>query len=310
MSSMESRAQTSQAADPLELDGLGGRPVIVGVDGSERNASAIRWATVEAARSGRPLVLILAVEHEPSIPHFSAAAHEPVAKGVFETVEQQIQAAEMNLTVAKRAVTGQPDDVLVEAARHGEITVLGRRGRGTFARLIVGSTSIAVAGRALGPVVIVPDQWAVAAPHHRPIVVGIDVEEPDRIALEFAYARAATLGVDLVAVHANEAPWVYDPLLALEATEDRIANRKKLMFEALRPQAKAYPQVTCRLEVREEHPAQAVVDEAARAGTQLVVLGARRQRRMSGFPLGSVTRAVLHHAGCPVAVVRAREGHH
>jgi nucleotide-binding universal stress UspA family protein len=63
-----------------------------------------------------------------------------------------------------------------------------------------------------------------------------------------------------------------------------------------------------RMEVRQAHPAGAVIDEAHKARAQLIVVGARRQSKLSGFPLGSVTRAVLHHADCPVAVVRARDG--
>jgi nucleotide-binding universal stress UspA family protein len=308
MPTQEHNERVANVSDPIGLDNLTTAPVIVGVDGSDRGYSAVRWAASEAARDGRPLVLILAAETEPAVPHFSAASHERLAQGAMDSARQQVETLDANVEVVTRVVTGPPADVLVEGSHHADITVLGRRGRGTFARLLVGSTSVAVAGRAVGPVVIVPDDWR--APRHRPpILVGVDIAEPDRAALEFAHRRAAALGVDLIAVTATEAPWSlsYDPLQAMEAVDDWITNETKLLTDVLRPHAVDYPEVVTQLKARRAHPAQAVIDEAHVARAQLVVLGARRQRRLSGFPLGSVTRAVLHHADCPVAVVRMKD---
>jgi nucleotide-binding universal stress UspA family protein len=52
----------------------------------------------------------------------------------------------------------------------------------------------------------------------------------------------------------------------------------------------------------EGHPAEVLLDAAARA--QLLVLGrTSSERRLTGLPIGSVTRAVLHYSDIPVAVV-------
>jgi nucleotide-binding universal stress UspA family protein len=71
-------------------------------------------------------------------------------------------------------VTGSPVEVILAAAADARLVVMGKRGLGVFARVIVGSTSIAVAGRAKAPVVIVPEDWTREDHRDGPVVLGID----------------------------------------------------------------------------------------------------------------------------------------
>jgi nucleotide-binding universal stress UspA family protein len=66
-----------------------------------------------------------------------------------------------------------------------------------------------------------------------------------------------------------------------------------------------YPEVEASSVQASAHPAMAILDAAEKA--QLVVLGRHRVRKMAGLALGSVTRAVLHYAECPVLVVPTGE---
>jgi nucleotide-binding universal stress UspA family protein len=62
------------------------------------------------------------------------------------------------LTVETRLVDGSPVDVLVQESRHVELVVVGTRGRGGFAGMLLGSTSDGILHHAKGPVLVVPDR--------------------------------------------------------------------------------------------------------------------------------------------------------
>ena len=61
------------------------------------------------------------------------------------------------------------------------------------------------------------------------------------------------------------------------------------------------PGIDVKTKLVHSHPVQALLDEAA--GAELIVVGSRGRGGFTGMLLGSVSQAVLQHAGCPVAVV-------
>jgi nucleotide-binding universal stress UspA family protein len=74
--------------------------------------------------------------------------------------------------------------------------------------------------------------------------------------------------------------------------------------DVLGPSRKEFPGVDPRIKQRHAHPAMARLDESESRNAQLVVLGRHTpSEHRGGFAIGSVTRAVLHYAGCPLAVV-------
>ena len=80
------------------------------------------------------------------------------------------------------------------------------------------------------------------------------------------------------------------------------ADEREVLADRLAGWAEKYPDVTVRRLVARDRPARALVEESGRA--QLVVVGSRGRGGISGLLLGSVSQALLHHAACPVAVVR------
>jgi nucleotide-binding universal stress UspA family protein len=124
-------------------------------------------------------------------------------------------------------------------------------------------------------------------------------------AAEFAFAEAATRGADLLAVHTwfgrlpeedeQELPLIYD-------AEDVQAEQARRLAGWLAPVREKFPQVQVRELVRHGRPARALTELSGTA--QLVVVGARGRGGFAGLLLGSVSQAVLHHAGCPVAIIR------
>ena len=199
--------------------------------------------------------------------------------------------------------SGDPIRALVDMSRErGTLVVVGKRGLGAFSRVLIGSTSIAVAGRTAGPVVIVPDEWDPRGTAELPIVVGVDFEHANDALLEFAIERAAALHVAVVAVHACSAH-LFPPLSDGERARWMI-DAKRRLEEELGSWRERHPDVVIRSEQVEEHPARALLEAAIHA--QLIVLGRQGlEHSVTGLPFGSVARAVLHDSEVPVAVVPA-----
>lgn len=284
------------------------KPIVVAVDGSERNRSAVQWAAHEAANTGCEVVLVTAVEdHVMAAPHFSARSQDQHAQDMLADVRHEIHHLVAEQQVHPRVVVGSPVDVLLQAGADARMVVVGKRGLGTFARVIVGSVSIAVAGRSKVPVTIVPDAWKQEDHESSPVVVGIDPYKANHTPIHLAFSRAKLSGVPLVAVHGWESPTIYSwDAATIAGTATEWEQEAQVAFEKLvSTWRERFPEVEVRAVHRRMHPAMAVLEEAEDA--QLVVLGRHHDGRLGGFTFGSVTRAVLHYSGCPVLVVPAHE---
>jgi nucleotide-binding universal stress UspA family protein len=139
--------------------------IIVGVDGSHDAHRALEWAMQEVAARHAPLAVITVHQvaasgwivapvflpvDEPTVEHARQAAEEAVAKAAAQLGEPQL------VPVTIRTVTGFPAQELIEASRDADLLVVGSRGRGGFARLMLGSVSDQVMHHAHCPVVVVP----------------------------------------------------------------------------------------------------------------------------------------------------------
>ncbi|MCX6498677.1 MAG: universal stress protein [Arthrobacter sp.] len=137
--------------------------VVVGVDGSEQARVAVLEAAAQAERLSAPLRLICAV------PQYSGSlAWVPAPmdrEALFADIQAQLDAGVAwlkshypRLEVETQLVDGSPVDILVEASRHVELVVVGTRGRGGFAEMLLGSTSDGILHHAKGPVMVIPDR--------------------------------------------------------------------------------------------------------------------------------------------------------
>ena len=138
------------------------------------------------------------------------------------------------------------------------------------------------------------------------IVVGVDGSAHARQALRFALAEAALRGARVVVVGS----WAIPPLAAtgvgmIPAFDLLRTELADSASEVLSRELAEVADVAAGVEV-EQHLAQGdaagVLVEAA-AGAELLVVGSRGRGGVTGTLLGSVSRACLHHAPCPVAVV-------
>lgn len=285
-------------------------PIVVGVDGSERNRSAVAWAVDEATDTGSPLLMVTALT-EHLVPRSGDApgnAHEQRALAMLDQLRARVAGSVDPETVSTRTRPGTPVEALLEAAGQARLVVVGKRGLGGFARLIVGSTSIALAGRSPSPVAIVPDSWDARVGRDRPVVLGVDPFRSDPEPTELAFGRAERLGVALLAVHGWETPAAHswDDDMVAGALHAREHESRRHFDDLLATWAQRYPQVPVHPLRRHGHPANALL-EAAEEG-QVLVLGRHQQGRFGGLTLGSVARAVLHYADTPVIVAPVAAG--
>ena len=263
-------------------------PLVVAVDGSDRNRAALSWAAAEAADREGDLVVVRAVP--------DAGRADPA---LLAEVAAQLETVLPRERVQTAVPVGRPEDVLCAEDSDAAMVVVGKRGMSALPRILVGSTSLAVAARSPVPVVVVPDGWDPPTEDVRPLSVGVDPDHAHDLVLETAFRRAERLGVPLVAVHGWEPPSSPAAPAEVAALERGSHDRFAGVVDAWE---KRFSTVEVRRVASDQHPAVAVLDAA---DAQLLVLGRRRQSGFSGFGFGSVTRAVLHYASCPVLVVPA-----
>ncbi|GIE34857.1 hypothetical protein Ait01nite_079020 [Actinoplanes italicus] len=136
-----------------------------------------------------------------------------------------------------------------------------------------------------------------------PILVGVDGSASDDAPIGFAFHEAALRGATLRALHAWDRLHLSNPALLLQYdTGPENAAHAQLLADAVQDWSRKYPNVTMHRELATGRPSDAIVDAGRPA--RLVVLGARGHAQLPGRRLGSVSHTVLHHAACPVAIVR------
>ncbi|MDO5492889.1 MAG: universal stress protein [Nesterenkonia sp.] len=138
------------------------RPVAVGVDGSDYGRLAALAAAREAVQRGTRLRLVCALPPLgatlvwiPAHVDDQAAVDELTEK--LEAGRRWLRSHYPELDIEIDVADGTAADVMVEETRHAQLTVVGTRGRGGFAGMLLGSTSQAVLHHAEGPLMVVPE---------------------------------------------------------------------------------------------------------------------------------------------------------
>jgi len=278
-------------------------PVVVGVDGSSSALDAARWAAREAARREAPVWLVSAfswhdTRHIGYHGHYREVMLRRTREAVTEAAETAAAAAP-GVEVAERVVDGFPVPRLVAASRQAGLLVIGDRGLGGLSSLLVGSVAIGLAAHAECPVVVVRGE---SSEVDGSVVVGVDGSPVSEEALAFAFAAADTHRVPLVAVHAWSDSVLDAAVVSLPGWDAIETVEQLLLAERLAGWGEKYPDVEVRRVVVRDRPAHALIHQATAA--QLLVVGSHGRGSATGLVLGSVSHAVLHHAPCPVAVVR------
>lgn len=153
----------SSSSSDRTAGGLGG--IVVGVDGSPPGEQALRWAARQAGLTGQQVHAVIAWDVPVS---YGVAAVGDVdwrgdAAAVLQKVVANVVPEEDRERVEQHVLRGHPAKVLADAAADADLLVVGCRGHGGFAGMLVGSVSQHVVAHAACPVVVVHDGTSHAA---------------------------------------------------------------------------------------------------------------------------------------------------
>jgi nucleotide-binding universal stress UspA family protein len=280
--------------------------VLVGVDGSDDSRVALQWAAGAARELGLGLRVMQSWQYPASAVVEVGRLELPDPERVDGMVEELLQqfvddvlgpeAMDVSVEVGR----GVAASALMRAAQQPtNMIVVGSRGLGGFASLVLGSVSRQLLEHASTPVVVVPSDSQVAPMRISRIVVGLDGSEQAAHALRWAVGLADSFDAEVLAVHALEAKEAPRPP-GVEPLPDR-ERRAEMLDEWCEPARAAG--VTVATEVVAGDPRDVLVDLADERGADLLVVGSHGQGPVARLLIGSTAAGVAQRAELPVAVV-------
>jgi nucleotide-binding universal stress UspA family protein len=295
--------------------------ILVGVDGSARSERALRWGFEEARLHGAGMAVLHAFEvsrlRGPLNSEVSIDAERGRARDDVGAMIARVRhlGGDVPVDIATVPVTdhGSVASVLLRRARAADLVVLGARGLGGFAGLLLGSVSQQVAAYAEVPVVVVPGPASSSRDDgvgSQPVVVGIDGSPQATAALQWAVRHAAARRGRVTAVYVCPPP---PPTLTsgmVDAVDRALAGRlwthgqaeATEALEELVAKVEATTDVRIRAVATSGTPAHRLL-ELATDLRALLVVGSRGRGGFPGLLLGSVSLHCLYHSTTPMVVV-------
>lgn len=287
-------------------------PLVVGVDGSESSLQAVDWAADEAARHAIPLRLVYAslwerYEAGVLVGRLERPAGRVLAENIIGAAAERARLRVPDLAVSAEVLAEDATSALLREGASASAVVVGSRGRGQLASVLLGSVSLVVAARSVCPVVVVRGDDIALASRHQRILLGVGGRDVGAPAVRFAFREAAARGCALrvLSVWRQPAPRPAEhALITGDPAHSAEARAATLLDKALEGPAREYPDVRVSRDTPEGAAARILVERSAAA--DLLVVGARRQGSFIGLELGRVAHRALHHAACPVVIVPQR----
>jgi nucleotide-binding universal stress UspA family protein len=281
--------------------------IVVGYDGSAPSRTALRYAVTQARLRSAPVRVVAAFDHNwrgnrfGGIEELEQLVRQRVQEMLDEAVTE-LRATAPDIAFTATAALGAPGPILVDASRKATLLVVGNRGYGGFGGLMLGSVGQHVATHAHCQVVVVRGKVDTV---DGPVVVGADGSERGDRTIGVAFEEAARRGAKLIAIRAYQLPVPYGIMamgtVPYDPDEVKRAEAESLA-ESVGPWQEKYPDVTVNTLVALGGAGRVLVDVSANAG--LLVVGSHGHGAVAGTLLGSVGLQLLHHADCPVLIVR------
>ncbi|WP_291412836.1 universal stress protein [Actinophytocola sp.] len=270
------------------------RRLVAGVSSFDTRPQLIRWAVDETAARGAELRLVTAVpQRAASERYLPSDAADELRRDAHDTLAQAAKYAEQHrpgLWITTEVVGGRPADVLLAAATHADLLVVGADDQSPFTEAIIGSVPGTLLTTAPCPLVVVPhSDLNIRA--DMPVVVALDESGTSQAAMAYAFATADRTRRPLRVLHC-----------VLDGHDD--GSILPGLARALTGFGALYPRVDAAHDVVAGDPRD-VLTQRSRTSA-LLVLGSRGHGRLASGLFGSVGRTLIRRSGCPVVIARPR----
>lgn len=273
--------------------------VLLGTDGSEHALQATRFVAAIARPETTVIVLNVLDLTDVFSPYAMPPGLVPAPQALVETAEKvQHRIVERTRAVLDRAgiacrtrcELGQTVDTIVRVAEeeHADLIAVGSQGLSGIARFLIGSVSEGVTRHAHCPVLVIRGEHTAV----KNILLAFDGSE--------ASVRAARAAVTLATL--QEASLTVLTVREPEHSSVRALEQQEVVRRA--EEAAGLAGAKHVLQFGEGHPAEVLLHYAQEHRADLIVVGSRGLSNFQRMLMGSVSHAVLHHASCPVLIVR------
>jgi nucleotide-binding universal stress UspA family protein len=285
------------------------KQILVGTDGTPASRTAVRWAAAEAQRRHEALRIVHVCDGDWWPARYDSGTEDvdvarQLAGAVVAEATARVRVIAPAVRIEADILVGGAAPALLDAATDADLIVLGSRGRGGVTSLLLGSVSQRVAAHADCPVAVVRGRDPADA---GPVVVGVDDAPTAGTVLGMAFEAAADRSTGLTVVRCYPPPpplWAAGVPVAETATPQQDARERQRLAELLEPWRRKHPEVPVEVLVSYASPAAVLTHLSHRA--RLVVVGSHGHGGIAGALLGSTGLRLLHHADCPVLIVRSR----
>lgn len=290
--------------------------VLLALDGSASSDAACQLVGSLSWPEATVIQVLGVVESvvEMLAPRFGSAAAAGSSDGPTDELEQVLDRAvaaldKPTLIVRREILVGRPATLIVDAAtdRRAELVVVGSRGRGPLASMLLGSVSAEVVDHAPCPVLVV------RRPVADSVLVAVDGSPSAIGAVNFLRAHRITAERPIEVLTVVQATGLPDvvPLagvrgFAVESPGGRLVEdrRRAEAIAAGAAQKLRGDGYHARWSISTGNAAHEIISAAEGFGSGLVVVGSRGHTGLSRIVLGSVARNVLLHTSASVLVVR------
>lgn len=282
--------------------------IVAGVDENPRTLDAIAWAARFAEAAGATLHLVhaiaplerffgsaLAFSPEGLEAKLTADAQVMLAKG-----EQAARAAAPGVRLTRSVHDGKIHDVLGTVSAAARLLVIA----GGEAGSVTGGHVLRIVRTATVPTLVWREEPAEPG---LPVAVGIDESETANRAVQAAFAIAKVLATDVTLAHM----WEIGAAVGLGYSQGPLnrqllaelqAEQEQQITDIVAPIAHDFPHAHTHNVRLDATPIKGLTELSERS--RVLVVGSSGRGRVAGAFLGSVSQGVLHHAHCPVLVVR------
>ena len=295
-----------------------GRPIVCGTDFSATATEAVDIAAAMARRLETSLVLIHVDELLGALTSNPVVLEAAILQRRSDLDDEAQRLRELGTRVEEKFLSGSAFDELVTAATKFKagLVVLGAVGHGLARRLFLGSVAERTAEASPVPTLVVRPKSTLAAwidgKHVLKILVGYDFSAASDAALGWVNELGKIGKLETTVLYTNWPPdearrLGYEGPLPLAANPEEI--QKNLEGDLKKRIARFLPKqkVTAIVEPGWGTPEGYLFEMASRRNVDLIVVGTHQRQGLGRVLLGSVSRAVLHHAKVSVAVVPPAE---